>query len=113
MDFKCAVLVCILLSAVLVQGQQGQNGERCKCQNFSNKLDIKRTVKLEIFPPSPKCASEEYIATVKRNKATKKAGSKTETKCVNPTMKQVKAILDGKIKNRKKIQVIRHPSQKQ
>lgn len=112
MDFKCVVSVCILLSAILVQGQ-GQNGERCICKNFSKKLDVKRTVKLEIFPPSGKCASEEYIATVKRNKGTKKAGSKTETKCVSPTMKQVKAILDGKLKNRKKIQVIKHPSQKQ
>ncbi|XP_077332651.1 C-X-C motif chemokine 11-like [Lithobates pipiens] len=111
MDFKCAVLVGILLCSVLVEGQQRQQGERCSCKKFAKKLDIKRTVKLEIFPPSPKCASEEYIATVKRPKGTKKAGSKTEKKCVNPAMKQVKAILDKKMK--RKIQVIKHLSQNQ
>ncbi|XP_040183607.1 C-X-C motif chemokine 10-like isoform X2 [Rana temporaria] len=110
MDFKCAVIICILLSAILVQGQQRQRGERCSCKKIAKKLDVNKTVKLEIFPPSPKCASEEYIATVKR-KGTKKSGSKTETKCVSPTMKQVKAILAGKIKN--KIQVIKYPSQEQ
>ncbi|XP_040191836.1 C-X-C motif chemokine 11-6-like [Rana temporaria] len=111
MDFKCAVIVGILLSSILVEGQQRQQRERCLCKKFAKKLDVKRTVKLEIFPPSPKCASEEYIATFKRPKGNKKAGSKTERKCVNPAMKQVKAILDRKIKM--KIQVIKYLTQKQ
>ncbi|PIO26090.1 hypothetical protein AB205_0096750 [Aquarana catesbeiana] len=112
MDFKYAVILGILLYSILVEGQQRQQGERCSCKKFAKKLDVKRTVKLEIFPPSPKCASEEYIATVKRPKVTKKkAGSRTEKKCVSPAMKQVKAILDRKIK--RGIQVIRHLSQNQ
>nr|QLH01985.1 C-X-C motif chemokine 10-3 [Quasipaa spinosa] len=110
MDYKCAVIICILLSAILVQGQQSQ-GERCSCKKFSKKLDVKKIVTFEIFPPSSKCEREEYIATVKRSKGKKKAGSKTERKCISPDMKLVKDIIGGKIN--RKIQVIKHPSQKE
>ncbi|KAM5193857.1 C-X-C motif chemokine 10-like [Mantella aurantiaca] len=110
MDFKCAVIICILLSSILVQGQHRQQGMRCLCKKFAKKLDVKRILKLEIYPPGSKCESEEYIATIKRSKGSKKRDIKLERKCVRPDMKQVKAITERKIK--KKIPVIKYPSQR-
>ncbi|XP_063794730.1 C-X-C motif chemokine 10-like [Pseudophryne corroboree] len=101
MHTQCTtVIVCVLLlSATLIQGFAAPRGSRCKCKSLSKKLNTKKTIKLEIFPPSSTCDLEEYVATVK--------GAK-KTKCVNPHIKEVKAILNGKLKNSKHIQVIRH-----
>ncbi|XP_075045652.1 C-X-C motif chemokine 10-like [Mixophyes fleayi] len=100
MDCKCTVIVCVLLlSATLIQGFAAPRGSRCKCKSVSKKLNTKKIIKLEVFPTSSKCEVEEYVATMK--------GSR-KIKCVLYS-KQVKAILSGKLKNSKDIEVIRHP----
>ncbi|KAM3937030.1 C-X-C motif chemokine 11-like [Leptodactylus fuscus] len=103
MVYKIAVIITVLLlSSALAQGPRGK---RCKCSGPGLiKLQIKKVIQLEIFPPSSKCGKEEYVVVLKHSKKT------SSKKCVDPNIKEVKAILGGKNKKTKHIKVIRHPT---
>ncbi|XP_068127219.1 permeability factor 2-like [Hyperolius riggenbachi] len=99
-------ILCIVLSAALIEGFAAPKGERCSCRVISNKLNLKKTLQLDIYSPGPNCPREEYLVTVQEKKG------KQKRRCVSPAIKEVKSILKGKATNKqgKKIQVIRHGS---
>ncbi|KAM4049137.1 uncharacterized protein ACNLHF_006539 [Anomaloglossus baeobatrachus] len=102
MVYKLAVILSILLlDSALAQVSRGK---RCRCKDLVEQLKVKKVKQLEIFPPSSKCENEEYVVVLQSSK------KKYSTKCVNPNIKEVKAILGGKNKKTKHIKVIRHPA---
>ncbi|XP_071982699.1 C-X-C motif chemokine 10-like isoform X2 [Engystomops pustulosus] len=78
-----------------------QRGRRCKCTGLIEQLNVKKVMRLEIFPASSTCENKEYVVVLK---SSKKSFPK---KCVNPNSKEVKAILKENNKKTKHIKVIR------
>ncbi|KAM4054262.1 C-X-C motif chemokine 10-like [Anomaloglossus baeobatrachus] len=100
MDSKIAAVICaVLLSASLIQGAAVPRGNRCLCTKFSDKLNVRAIERLDIYPRSSTCDNVEYIATFKK---------RSLSICVNPELKEVKALLGGKNKQLKHIKVIHH-----
>ncbi|XP_075705915.1 C-X-C motif chemokine 11-6-like [Rhinoderma darwinii] len=100
MVFKISLIICVLLLNVTLA--QVPRGKRCRCRRLVEQLNLNKVIRLEIFPPSSKCENEEYVVVLKSSKKT------SSIKCVNPNIREVKAILRGKNKKTKHIQVIRH-----
>ncbi|XP_055056009.1 C-X-C motif chemokine 11-6 isoform X1 [Misgurnus anguillicaudatus] len=76
-------LACLV--AVGVNGQDRSSKGRCFCADKGvNMVLVKNIEKVEIIPPSPSCAKQEIIVTLKNG-----AG----LKCMNPESKFTKNIL--------------------
>ncbi|KAG8593417.1 hypothetical protein GDO81_000822 [Engystomops pustulosus] len=99
MMYKVAVIINVLLLNSAVA--QVQRGRRCKCTGLIEQLNVKKVMRLEIFPASSTCENKEYVVVLK---SSKKSFPK---KCVNPNSKEVKAILKENNKKTKHIKVIR------
>ncbi|XP_069601822.1 C-X-C motif chemokine 10-like [Ranitomeya imitator] len=100
MDCKIVAIICAaLLSAALIQGAAVPRGNRCLCTKFSNKLNIKKVEKLEIYPRSSTCDNIEYTATLKK---------RNRPICVSPHIKEVRALLGRKNGQHNHVEVIHH-----
>nr|XP_055056010.1 C-X-C motif chemokine 11-6-like [Misgurnus anguillicaudatus] len=76
-------LACLV--AVGVNGQDRSSRGRCLCADKGvNMVLVKNIEKVEIIPPSPSCAKQEIIVTLKND-----AGRK----CMNPESKFTKNII--------------------
>ncbi|XP_040183600.1 C-X-C motif chemokine 11-like [Rana temporaria] len=102
MDNKCAVIMCVLLlSTPLIQGFAIAHGNRCMCKKLANKVNVMALAQLEVYPSNSLCEKTEYIVTLKSS------GVKI---CVNPDLKEIKALLSGKKQSLKHIPVMSHTS---
>ncbi|XP_065123111.2 C-X-C motif chemokine 11-6-like [Paramisgurnus dabryanus] len=85
MKTVAALVFLACLMAVGVNGQDRSSKGRCFCADKGvNMVLVKNIEKVEIIPPSPSCAKQEIIVTLKNG-----AG----LKCMNPESKFTKNIL--------------------
>ncbi|XP_053556745.1 C-X-C motif chemokine 10 [Bombina bombina] len=94
MDSRSALIICILLSATVIQAFSVQRSDRCLCKKLANKIKKASIEKLEIMPKSHTCGKVEIIATIK--------GS-TKIKCLDPKARAIIKILKSYEQRRKQM----------
>ncbi|XP_053556747.1 C-X-C motif chemokine 10-like isoform X2 [Bombina bombina] len=84
MDSRSALIICILLSATVIQVFSVQRSDRCLCKELANKIKNASIEKLVRMPKSHTCGKVEIIATIK--------GSQ-KIKCLDPKARAIKKLL--------------------